>query len=330
MTVIQFDPCEGGESREITLHDSESVLDGLLREGINIPFGCRSGVCQSCLLTAVEGELPPASQVGLKSSQVDRGLFLSCSCIPNSGLKVQAADLSSELLDARVLELFPLNEHIFCLRLEKCIDYRPGQYATLWQLEGVARSYSLASHPEKDNYLEFHIKRIPYGAFSDWAFENLKKGDVVKVQGPMGACYYNDVDSEQPILLSGIGTGLSPLYGIVVDAINSSHTGPIKVYIGAKNASNFYFVDALHALNERHSNIEIAFVSQEGSEDIQSPCFQQGDIYEFCKTQVGDFSGYAVYLCGAESFVRKMKKMCFLNGAAMKDIQADPFIPFQA
>ncbi|MCX7125143.1 MAG: 2Fe-2S iron-sulfur cluster-binding protein, partial [Gammaproteobacteria bacterium] len=48
-----------------TLYDNESVLDCLIRHGVDYPNSCRSGVCQSCLIKSQDalnptwqGELP--------------------------------------------------------------------------------------------------------------------------------------------------------------------------------------------------------------------------------------------------------------------------------
>jgi hypothetical protein len=40
-----------------------------------------------------------------------------------------------------------------------------------------------------------------------------------------------------------------------------------------------------------------------------------------------NMKGYRVFLCSAESFTTKMRKLCFLTGAGMRDISADAFIP---
>jgi hypothetical protein len=60
------------------------------------------------------------------------------------------------------------------------------------------------------------------------------------------------------------------------------------------------------------------------------PGVQHGDVYDYCKSNFTDLAAWRVFLCGAESFVRKMRKQCFLSGAAMSDISADSFIAFSA
>src|SRR5690606_36339525 len=82
----------------------ESVLDSFLRNGIDLPYGCRGGACQSCMLVAEEGEIPPAAQVGLKTTQKQLGYFLSCQCIPQSPLQVRLAEQAGQIQESKVLE----------------------------------------------------------------------------------------------------------------------------------------------------------------------------------------------------------------------------------
>jgi ferredoxin-NADP reductase len=53
---------------------------------------------------------------------------------------------------------------------------------------------------------------------------------------------------------------------------------------------------------------------------------KQADVYAYCKEAFPDLAGWRIYLCGADSFVRKMRKHSFLAGAKMADISADSFI----
>ncbi len=327
MTTVFFYPNSESEPSKIELLEGESILDGALRSGLDLPFGCRNGVCHSCIVKATEGSPTAESQSGLSEPQKIRDYFLACSCIPKTPITFSKIDLTNEITQSKVLEILQLNDTVFRLRLEKNIDFRPGQFATLWRDEHVARSYSIASQSSLDAFLEFHIKRVPGGAFSEWALENLNPGDQVGVQGPLGECFYNSTNKDQTLFLSGIGTGLAPLYGILRDAIENQHSGPIKLLVGAKSASNFYYQNELKQIALNHKNVHIDFISQSPTE--ATDCVS-GDIYAYSKSFVEEFKGIKVFLCGAESFVKKMKKQCFLAGANMQDIHSDPFIAFNS
>ncbi len=334
MAALVFNPTDESGERHVDIDPGESVLDALLRAGINVPYGCKSGICQSCILQTHDCNVPAIAQLGLRPQQVEQGQFLSCRCLAEAdhALSVRSVDLSGQQHEARVIEKSRLNDNVFRLRIEKCTTYHAGQFFTLWKDTHTARSYSAASLHSCDDYIEFHIKHIKGGAFSEWAWQTLLPGDTLQVQGPLGNCYYSGTDRDAPLFLSGIGTGLAPLMGILRDALYHSHRGPIILLVGNNSHHGFYLLDELSELSQRHSNVSVYFIAQEApTETHKNPQdfdIQQADIYLFAKTCIDSFSGHRIYLCGAPSFVQKMKKLCFINGAKMSDIHADAFLPF--
>lgn len=295
--------------------EQESVLDCLLRHDLEIPHGCKAGACQACMMHTHDKSVPPASQTGLSNNLKEQGFFLSCSCIPSEDLYV-SLEQAIPRLQATVISIDKLNASVLRLRLNKSLHYRSGQYLNIWVNETAVRSYSLASVDELDDFIELHIKYYQDGLFSAWAWNTLKTNDILHIQGPIGTCFYTKSDPTQPLLFAGIGTGLAPLYGILRDALAQDHTGQIDLMIGAKNKDDFYLQEELLNLAKRHTNIQVHFLAQADT-----------DIYEFAKTTHPSTKGMQIYLCGSESFVRKMKKQCFLAGAKMTDIHADAFLP---
>ncbi len=319
MTVLHFN------GQEIAMLVGESVLDALLRNQHAVAFGCRAGVCQSCLMQGEAGGIPASAQDGLTAAQKKLGYFLSCRCIPeaSSCLQVQSIQQQAARTWAQVLDITPLNAQVYRLRLRCELDYFPGQYVTLWRNETIARSYSIASVKAVDHCMELHIKRMQEGNFSRWACDELVAGDSLQLQGPMGKCFYAG-PTEQPLLLAGLGTGLAPLYGIVRDALLQGHRAPIYLFTGASLAERCYLSAELAELARLNPQLHVKTIAQTG----YSEWVQQGDIYQTLRDTLPNLQGFKVFLCGADSFVRKMKKQCFLAGASMADIAADAFLPF--
>lgn len=330
----------------IALTEGESVLDALLRTGHDIPHGCRGGACQSCLMIA-DGPVPAVAQQGLKASQKQLGYFCSCLCRPQQDLHLRRAEPPA-IHPAEVLDITRLNARVLRLRLAPVFDYRAGQYLNIHH-QGCVRSYSIASVSALEDFIELHIKLIDGGRFSDWAQSHLRPGDRLALQGPLGECFYtappaaasntaatnavavNAAQADRPLLLIGMGTGLAPLYGIARDALAQGHQGPIHWVTCAADAAHFYYTDTLRELAQRHLHIHLHWVHREpalhASLDTHSlPNTHQADLYAWVKTQFPSLKQYRIYLCGADTFVRKMKKQCFLAGAAMADIHADAFL----
>ena len=326
MSVVYFKD-DSEIEHEVQLNKSESVLDGLLRVGHKVPHSCKSGVCQSCIMTAKSSVIPKDSQRGLRNSQKQQGHFLSCCCVPQKPLVIS---LTGQYIreECTVLNKAFIAPDVVRLRINKVIDYRSGQYVTLWKDNETARSYSIASHPGQDDFIEFHIRIYPDGVFSSWLVDELVVGARLAVQGPIGNCFYALEDNLKPIFLSGLGTGLAPLYGIARDALLSGHKGEVLVLVGAKLESGLYYQEEFADLQRLYPQLKVHYSVQKITPGVATTNHYETDIYNTAKTLIPSFAGVSVFLCGNVSFVKKMRKQCFLSGANMADIYSDSFLSF--
>ncbi len=308
--------------------DGATVLDVLLEHGQEVPNSCRAGVCQSCLMQVVEGEVPEQAQKGLKDSYRAKGLFLACSCQPQADLAVSLPDAAQLRVSAEVTGIRPLSEDVMelVLQTDAPFEYQAGQFVTLWRDERLGRSYSIASLPDDDNGLMFHIRKVARGEFSSWVHEDMKPGDRLSVQGPAGDCFYIPGQPDQDILLIGTGTGLAPLLGIVHDALRHGHRGRLQLIHGAQHPSGLYGHETLTALARDHDNL-IYHPCVLNAEDEMDAGIRQDTVEGLVKALVPKPAGWKAYLCGDPDLVNKLRKQLFLAGCNMKDINADAFIP---
>ncbi|MDX6042841.1 YcbX family protein [Scandinavium lactucae] len=65
-------------------NNQQVLLEQLEQQGIRVPYSCRAGICGSCRITLVEGEVSPMKQ----SAVADDGTILSCSCVPKTALRL--------------------------------------------------------------------------------------------------------------------------------------------------------------------------------------------------------------------------------------------------
>ncbi len=310
-----------------TLGENESVLDCLLREDLSVPHSCKSGVCQSCIMQAVDGEIPEKAQVGLKPTFKQRKLFLACQCYPSGRMTIVNPDEAGLNVRASINERIFLNHNIIklCLKPEAEFECEPGQYLTLINPEQVARSYSIANNPAKDGFIEFHIRLIDNGLMSEW-LKNADVGSNVILRGPAGNCFYSsDEGDDYPIILAGTGTGLAPLYGIAHEAITKGHKGIIKLFHGALNEADLYLVEALQEIDKNNDNFTYAPCVLNGEEGA---FYQTGDIQQVTMEAIpDDKANVRLFLCGAPEMVNSLKTKAFLGGLSSKNIYADAFLP---
>src|SRR5690606_37500989 len=109
--------------RTLTLEAGETVLEGLLRHGFDVPNGCRAGACQACVMQVQEGELPRNSQGGLKITQQTQAYLLSWQCKPTSPLAVGCAEQGQARVADKISGRKRLSEHVLRVRMEKVLDF---------------------------------------------------------------------------------------------------------------------------------------------------------------------------------------------------------------
>jgi CDP-4-dehydro-6-deoxyglucose reductase, E3 len=307
------------KNRPVEISPGETVLEALLRAGLEAPFSCRAGQCQTCLARAVDGKPPEESQHGLTEAQRALGFFLPCVCRPTSPLTIVPHDDAGAPKEATIRAIEPLAEDVVRLRVETdSFAYRPGQFVELIAEDDLRRHYSLASHPEKDPFLEMHVRLHPEGRMSRRLRLDLKPGDKLRLAGPRGTCFYEGVDKDQPLTLIGAGTGLAPLYGVLRDALSRGHRGPIRLYHGARARNGLYLSHELTALARAHENVAYIPAALDDGGDIAALAVQ---------AEAGQAARAAFYLCGGENLVKRLKRDLFMAGAGMKAIRSDVFTP---
>ncbi|MFK5914228.1 MAG: FAD-binding oxidoreductase [Woeseiaceae bacterium] len=310
---------------------SETVLDTLLRHNIDVPFSCKSGLCQTCMLQASKGDVPESSQKELKDTLKQQNYFLPCNCIPTEDIEVKLPNKNEVYSPAILLSKEMLAPDICRLIIEPVspLYYHAGQFINLRKNNNLIRSYSLASLPQTDNALEFHIKRMPGGKMSSWLIDKFNIGDKIDFQGPFGNCFYTtDSSTSTPdnnnLILIGTGTGLAPLLGIIKDALHNQHHGEIYFYHGSRYYSGLYLQDDLKKLGQSHNNFH--YIPCLSGENIPKDMgILEGRADKIALQEHKDLASCKVYLCGAPPMVNNTKKMAYLAGAKLNNIYADPF-----
>lgn len=319
MFKISFD------NNQYEVRDLESVLDCLLRNGHDIPYSCQSGVCKSCIMQSLDALPSHESQNGLKPTLQVQKYFLACKLIPTCHMSIKSPAMSDISIAATISRMTTLTQNILSLHItpSKDIDWRPGQYLSLSNDNNITRSYSIANDPSVDGYIELHIKLVENGTLSNWLRTDNIVGQSVNIRGPHGDCFYVQGAVHQPMLLAGVGTGLSPLYGIANQALAEDHKGEIHLLHGALTQDDLYYQAQLIAMTKKHSNFHYVPCVLNGS---QSDEFTTGDIQDIAPSYISDPSNTAVYVCGSQDFVTALKKKVFMAGVPSKNIFSDSFI----
>lgn len=319
MTRIKFD------EQTFETEGTETILNTLLRNNIQVPYGCRAGVCQSCLMRSLDNPPPEKSQVGLKDTQQKQNYFLACLCEPEKDMSVVLPNAEVPWLESEVIEKRELSTNVIFLKLKskEPLAFFAGQFVNLRRNDGVIRSYSIANIHNGEHELEFHIRILPNGQFSRWVSDELQVGMPLSFSHAQGDCHYVEGNTEQSLLLIGTGTGLAPLYGILRDALlTHKHQGEIHLFHGSRDASGLYLEEKLMALTQKYPNFHYTPCL---SGEVNSEKYTKGRANEIALQTFPKLNGWRVYLCGQPEMVLHSKRAAYLQGASLKEIYADAF-----
>ena len=65
--------------------DGETVLEAALKQGADLPFSCKGGVCSTCKAKLIEGEVEMDTNYALEQEEVEAGYILTCQSHPRTG-----------------------------------------------------------------------------------------------------------------------------------------------------------------------------------------------------------------------------------------------------
>ncbi len=74
----------GTEFHFIMDEDSDTILDGALAAGADLPFACKGGVCSTCKCKIIEGSIKMKINYALEEREVENNFVLSCQAVPTS------------------------------------------------------------------------------------------------------------------------------------------------------------------------------------------------------------------------------------------------------
>jgi ring-1,2-phenylacetyl-CoA epoxidase subunit PaaE len=65
-------------------YDTESILDAALKQGADLPYACKGGVCTTCKAKLTEGEISMDVNWGLEPDEIEKGYILTCQSHPKT------------------------------------------------------------------------------------------------------------------------------------------------------------------------------------------------------------------------------------------------------
>ena len=298
-----------GETIEV--EEGQSMLDAALRAGIWLPYACNHGLCGTCKVDVVEGEVEHnhASAFALMDVERDEGKCLACCATLESDVVIEAdveedPDARAIAIEdfaatvSRIEQLTPTIRGIWLAVGGDGVEFQAGQYINL-EIPGLdqPRAFSIASSPSVPNELELNIRIVEGGQGTTWLHENLSVGDRLTFTAPLGRFYVRRSSPDPVIFLAG-GSGLSSPKSMVVDLLEQRDEREITLLYGARNREEIYYDELFRKLETEHTNFHYHVALSDAGNDPSWDGFR-GYVHELANEVFdGRFNGHKAYLCG--------------------------------
>lgn len=316
--------------KEIICQNSQTILEAAIHSGITLEHSCLSGRCRSCIVQVLEGKIKTEQEeFVLTDADKAKGYILSCNSKPLSNLKLNIEDLGDinlpqkRTFPCKIESIKHVNSDVLkiVLRLPPTSNFvfLPGQYVNL--IKGsIKRSYSIANnHCQKSN-LEFFIKKYDGGVMSHYWFNEAKKNDLLRLEGPLGTFFYRNKAADH-IILMATGTGIAPIKAILEQFIHQPELLNRKKLIlawGGRNIDDFFW-------KPKVSDIDFEFIPvlSRASKDWNGG---KGYIQDELIRKIENFEKAQVYACGSNNMIKSAKNVMISKGLPETEFYSDAFI----
>lgn len=324
------------DNRNVAIRAGETVLEAGLRAGIGFPYECRNGACGKCKCTLLHGSVDYGDYQATALSEAEKALgsALMCCAIPRSDLEIEyetgdAAPVATVRTYAgRVYSMERLSDDVMRLMVSlpsgEPLRFVAGQYINILLADGQRRAFSFANPPHRSEYIELHVRLIVGGRFTTQVFTQMKAGDDLRFEGPLGSFYLRE--STRPIIFIAGATGFAPIKSIVEDAFHRSMRRPMLLYWGVRRPKDLYMMELAQRWQEEHDNFKFVPVLSEPKPEDQWQG-RSGLVHEAILGDFPDLKGYEVYVCGSAKMVDTAFPALLAQGLSEEYCFSDAFLP---
>ncbi|HJV84995.1 MAG TPA: 2Fe-2S iron-sulfur cluster binding domain-containing protein [Noviherbaspirillum sp.] len=322
----------------IEVEEGQTLLDASLRHGVYLPHACGHGLCATCKVQVLDGEVDhgEASSFALMDFERENGQCLACCATPTSDLVIEA-DIEVEpdaknypvedyrATVTRVEDLTPTIKGIW-MKPDRPMTFQAGQYINL-DLPvsgGLRRAFSPASAPSRDE-IELHVRLVEGGAATTWIHKDLRVGDTLGFSGPYGRFFVRESSTLPLIFLAG-GSGLAGVLSMIDDLLEKGDSRPMTLVYGQRTRVELYYHERLLALARQFPHFTYS-PALSGEPEDSAWQGERGFVHEVAKRVFdGMFAGHRAYLCGPPVMIEACIKTLMQGRLFEKDIFTEKFI----
>lgn len=324
----------------IEVEEDQTILDAALRAGVYLPHACCHGLCATCKVQVVDGDIEhgEASTFALMDFERDEQKCLACCATLESDLVIEAdveedpdslnlpvEDFVAEV--SRIESLTPTIKGIW-LRLKSpaSFTFQAGQYVNLELPNGIgSRAFSVASAPAASGEIELNVRIVPGGAGTAYLHEQLNVGDEVSFTGPYGRFFVKKTADISVVMMAG-GSGLSSPRSMIMDLLAEGFDKSITLVYGQRSREELYYHDEFLELASKHENFHYVPALSDEPEGSDWTGFR-GYVHDAAVDHFNnDFRDHKAYLCGPPLMIEACIASLMQGRLFERDIYTEKFL----
>lgn len=322
-------------NHEFHVENGESILAAALRQGINLPYGCRSGNCGTCKGHIKNGEVHyEVEYTCLSDEDKASGVALLCQARADTDLTIEAQvipdceEVVVKKLPCRITEKKMLCHDVVSLKLKiptiEKFAYFAGQYVDILLPDNRHRSFSIANAPHTGDSLELHIRIVEGGEFTNHLLNDLQVKSILRIEGPHGQFYLREASDHDIIFMAG-GTGFAPIKSIIEYAITHNIVRQMYLYWGVRSQEDLYMHKLAQMWASDFSHIHYIPVLSDPDENEKKE-FRTGYVHEaILKDFPQGLAAYDVYASGPPAMVEAGRVVFELQNLPAEQYFSDAF-----
>ncbi len=328
------------DALEVEAADGDWLYDVCVDARASIPFSCKAGACGTCATEVIDAtglgaptarELRTLSAAGLDPARIRLPCLHSVEGDIVFGRPVSATTKATELPSrmAEVESLRRLNQTVCEVRfyVGDGFSFRPGQYV-VFQIpssdgrEVIRRSYSISTPPSDEKHLEICVRAVAGGFGSNWV-HRLRRGQEVRVEGPLGDFTLQDGDREA--LFVATGTGVSPIKSMLMHLLDQRSNRRSRLFFGVRTTQDLFYTDFLRGLEAHYPAFEARTILS--SPDPTQWAGRRGRVTDLIESLVtpAEAAITDAYLCGSQAMIVDAARKLEAKGLARERIHHENF-----
>jgi ring-1,2-phenylacetyl-CoA epoxidase subunit PaaE len=213
--------------------------------------------------------------------------------------------------------------------LREVFSFTAGQYITIRHVKDgaeIRRAYSLSSKPGEAE-ITIGVKKVPGGAFSVYANEELSPGDTLEIMPPEGRFTFNTADAPQKIVAFAAGSGITPVMSIIRTVLETSPENHLVLVYGNQSREEAMFYDTLKALEDKYTDRFTAYhlFSRNKEADGMFGRIDKSIVNYITRNKHKDLNPDRYYLCGPLAMIENVTDALKENGVRGEQIYHELF-----